>query len=152
MAELFAPLLDDQEIFRLAEPDGTFLPKGTVLPLPDWLIPTSADKEEATQRGRIPGLSVWDRKGCAVKDARALSNRSNNRPFFARVGDLRAVGTQVLPAPYNVDVVTDPLLDHKPKPGWDAHALIEGLARPDGESRQTWRKLRERAVGCFRSQ
>ena len=53
-------------------------------------------------------------------------------------------------APSLLAVVHDPAAQYRPQPGWDGHALIEGLARSAGEPKAKYRALRQRLVSLWR--
>ncbi len=147
MASGFARVPDEEWVYRLADPGGAFLPEGVVLPLPAWLRPTRADVQEAEARGRRPGLSVWRRDYTKVVEARKLANKPRGLAFTVQAGGCRRVGSR---AGIDVDVVADPLHAARPAPGWDGHALVEGLARPPGAARSTYRNLRAALAERFR--
>ena len=150
MTEPFSPVPDDHDVLRFVVQGGRFFPPGHTHPDPDWLIPTSKDKEEAARRGRVPGLSVWDTHRCRLSQARKLAERPHDHAYVAHVAALRGVAASLLPPSHPLDVVTDPLTARRGEPGWDGHALIEGLARPAGAPKQVWTELRERLTAHFR--
>ncbi len=139
MDEPFAPLPAAALFYRLAERGTTFLPKGAVLPDPLWFRPTSEDVEEAAERGRVPGLSVWDRALTEVAEARVLARKPRGSGFGMTVARAKALGAE---AEMSLGVVRDALYQESPKPGWDGHALLEGLHRPAGAPKQRYRDLR----------
>lgn len=145
MPERWSSLGDEAQVFRLAEPGGGHLPPGRVLPLPEWLAPNSADIAE-TAPGRVAGVSAWDSARTTTGQARAMTTRPDALAFGAVVGALRGAGAALGVA---IDVVADPAEQFAPQPGWDGHALIEGLQRPVGASRQTFTALRQALVGSF---
>lgn len=133
MLERFSPVPDPAFIFRLVEPESHFLPADAELPLPRWFEPSSGDVEEGARRGRPPGLSVWNRDLVAVEGVRRLVGRPRAKAFGLTVERCKAIGQGHQRA---LAVVADPLDEHQPTPGWDAHGLIEGLKRPPAVSRQ----------------
>lgn len=150
MVEPFSPLPESATIFRLAEPGTAFLPEGRVLPLPDWLRPTKADEEEGARRGRLPGLSVWDHALSTTAQGRRLSGRGASAlAFSAAVADLVERAHTFAGGAVPLDLVRDPLLDHRPEPGWEGHALVEGLARLPGQPKSRYKELRSAMVDAF---
>ena len=134
-------------VFRLIEPGSTYFPPGATLPLPDWLVPTKSDKQAADARGRPAGLSGFDREMCPVKTAGALLGRHDDLAFGATVSALEAVSTT---HSRQLEVVYQPRTEKAPQPGWDAHVLIEGLARPDGGVKKAQRDFLEAIVKVLR--
>lgn len=96
---------------------------------------------------------MWDLARSTPAQARELAGRPDDLAFSARVCDLRQRAGAHLPPPFCVEGLEDPLISARPRPGWEGHARIEGLARPEGltNSRRIWSELRERLVDCFRS-
>jgi hypothetical protein len=102
--------------------------RDTVLPLPDWLEPTSTDKREAEVSGRPPGISVWDTELTTVAQARQHAGNGGHA-FTLGVGALRTTAAR-----FNrpLDVVRNPV----PGEGGDGHSLVEGMKRPEGLERR----------------
>ncbi len=92
MCDRFSSLPSDARVFRLADPGGCFLPAGSVLPLPEWFRPTSADEAEGKRRRRPAGVSVWEDSFTAVEDAKRLVDKSGALAFGIGVGKCVAVG------------------------------------------------------------
>ncbi len=128
MADRFDPLADDATCMRVATTGSRFLPKGHLLPDPEWLRPTSADQREAAERGRIPGLSGWELGLTTPAQAADLSGQPGGRVFGAKAGALRRIA---LEKDIPIDVLHDPADVLAPRPGWEGHATLEGLARPE---------------------
>lgn len=146
MDERFASLPGSAKVVRFVKPGGGHLPKGRVLPLPEWLAPNQRDKAEAERRRRRAGLSVWDHDRATVHEARTLAEMAGALAFAVTTQACRDAGNaQSLP----VDVVRDPLDGDRPKPGWDAHALIEGLSAPKGVDGAPYKRLRSALVDQF---
>jgi len=146
MPEHFAPISNEARVVRFVKPGGGHLPKGRLLPLPEWLAPTKTDKEESAKRGRPAGLSVWDWDRATVPDARALAKMDGSLAFATAARACRDAGVaHSLP----VDVVRDPLDDEHPKPGWNAHSLIEGLSAPRNVDGTPYKRLRSVLVDEF---
>jgi hypothetical protein len=133
MPERYSPLADGAFIFRLADPGSQFLPMDAELPLPRWFEPSSGDVAEGEKRGRPPGLSVWDKQYATVEDARQLLGRPQSAAFGMSVAGCKLISQT---HKREIAVVSDPLDEQAPKLGWEAHALIEGLKRPPGTTRQ----------------
>ena len=150
-SEPYTSLRDAQRVFRIVERGGGHWPRGHQEPNPSFMVPTKADKEEAARIGRVPGTSVWDVDETTVGQALAIREHDRlersdgaTRPaeddtpphepwaFAIGVAAARRIGAQ---HGREVDVVTDPRADLT-LPGAHGHALIEGLARPAGQSRQ----------------
>ena len=146
MPERFSPLSSEAVIFRLATPASTLFPSGRDLPLPEWLAPTSADEAEAAARNRPAGLSVWQLARTTASQARAFGDQAEALAFSTTAGECRSVGA-TLSIP--LDVLHDPLLDQQDQDGWEGHAVIEGLKRPDGAPKKTYSQLREALVTVF---
>jgi hypothetical protein len=128
MADRFEPLDDDATYMRVATTGSRFLPQGHVLPDPQWLRPTSADEREAAERGRVPGLSGWELGLTTPEQAAELSDQPGGRVFGVKAGALRRTA---LEKDIPIDVLHDPADVLAPRPGWDGHAIMEGLARPE---------------------
>jgi hypothetical protein len=143
----FSPLPEEGRVFRLAVRGSGFLPADAVLPLPAWLEPTKRDVEEATQRGRRPGLSVWDEAFTRTDEARVVSGRPDGIAFDLAVQDCRETGQR---HDREIDVVADPLDDRAPEAGWEGHALIEGIKRPPGVDRQRHKDMLLDLISCCR--
>jgi|JI10StandDraft_1071094.scaffolds.fasta_scaffold96919_2 hypothetical protein len=131
-APRYSSLNPDRFVFRVAEPDSRFLPRGHSRPDMAILDLSSEDKAEALRSGRRPGLSVWDATQTPLADAQRLTKKWEGLAFGARVANLRAVG-QAFERP--LDVVTDPR-PASDGPGAAGHALVEGLDRPKMTERQ----------------
>lgn len=135
--ESFEPLADDATVFRLVEYGTKFLPPGARLPTLDLFEPTTRDKAQAKERGREPGVSVWDRSLTSVPQATTIRYARGTAPDDVRafglvVGEIRTVSHEY---EREVDVVTDPLEEDR-GPGAEGHSAIEGLKRPDGYQRK----------------
>ena len=140
--ESFEPLADDATVFRLVEYGTKFLPEGAQLPTSDLFVLTSRDKQQAEERGREPGVSVWDRSLTSVPQATALRYTPHAPPddvraFGLAVQAVRSFGRQYELA---IDVVADPL-EEDLGPGAEGHSAIEGLKRPDGYPRKRHKAL-----------
>jgi len=132
MRERFSQLPESACVFRIAK-SPTFLPKGHLLPLPNWLEPTSKDIEEAEKRGRDVGLSVWDTELTSVAQAHVFIAVVEKQPAFCfGVGAFKRTGKEF---ERGVDVVADQLNDDQ-RPGWEGHSLVEGLKRPGGYTKK----------------
>jgi hypothetical protein len=129
MPERYWPLADEAVVVRLANAQSSFLPATAVLPLPQWLEPTHQDIEEAQKSGRPPGITVWDASLTNVEQARLLSGKPEGRAFAAQVTSCKKVAADHA---RQIAIVADPVDEKKPSPGWEGHALIEGLRRPAG--------------------
>jgi len=154
MRNRFDVLANEADVFRFATQGGHFLPPGRRKPDSEWLRPTSDDKEEAKERGRVPGLSCWQSDGTGPATARALVGRSvEDVAFEANVGAIRRVAALVASAQnepaIQVEVLHDPAERYRPEPGWEQHAVIEGLDRPPMAKKSAYTTLRSALVGCF---
>ena len=143
MCDRFSQLRPEARVFRLADPGGCFLPAGSVLPLPEWFRPTSADEAEGGKRGRPAGVSVWDDSLTTVDDAKQLADKPGALAFRIGVGRCVAIGRG---CERELAVVRDPLDEERPAPGWDGHSLIEGLQRPSGCPKKKQKALLSRLV------
>ena len=68
-----------------------------------------------------------------------MVGKSQGLAFGMLVGRALEIGRS---AAVELAVVRDPLEEKAPAQGWDGHALLEGLSRPAGASKLTFRKLR----------
>ena len=143
----FAALPEDTIWFRLATRGSAYLPKDNVLPDPLWLNPTSEDISEGADRGREPGLSVWDRARTSVRQGQLLANKNDGEAFGMLVSTCLAVGGRHGRC---LALVRDPLEDQQSQTGWDGHALLEGLQRKTGEAKLLLRDLRSELVENLR--
>lgn len=137
MNDRFKPLGDTATWFRLAEQGSVHLPKDAVQPRAEWLRPTDADVQEGQRRGRSPGVSVWDRGLTTVSQACLLAAKSGGLAFGMTVARCLAIGREQQPE-RRLDIVSDPLDEQKSTPGWEGHALLEGL-HWEGESKRAKR-------------
>ena len=138
MLERFAPLPGDSVVFRFVDKNSYFLPADAEQPLPGWFEPSKGDVEEGQRRGRPPGLSVWDRQRARVEEVRNLVNRPQSLAFGLKVEECVAIGQR---HGRQLAVVADSLDERNPAPGWDAHALIEGLKRPPGTGKREHQEM-----------
>ncbi len=76
--EPFEPLPIDTVVFRLAKEDSKFLPPGALSPNADIWAPSSGDEAEGKERGRPPGVSVWDVR--RTSPAQAITIRFGEKP------------------------------------------------------------------------
>lgn len=143
MPESGATVPSDNVVFRLVVPGGSFMPKGMTQPLPDLFLPTDADRAHAAASARPPGLSVWDRDYTTLAQARVLTHRGEAVAFGLEAGTIREIGAQAT-IPLEVRYDFDPEIANHP--GSEGHAVIEGLARPPGTPRATFRTLRQRLL------
>ena len=120
-----------------------FLPQDAVRPSADWLRPTSADVREGKERGRTPGVSLWDRELASVEQACNLSGKRGGEAFGMTVARSIEIGRQ---HDRELAVVYDPLDEHEPTPGWQGHALLEGLHWPGKAQKRARKALREALV------
>ncbi len=143
--EPFEPLPIDTVVFRLAKEDSKFLPPGALSPNADIWAPSSGDEAEGKERGRPPGVSVWDVR--RTSPAQAITIRFGEKPpptraFAAKVQAILAAGEQ---HGRTLHAFADPLPVER-GPGADGHALIEGIARPIGVSRVEHKQLLDALV------
>lgn len=143
MPESGEPVPRDHVVFRLVVPGGPFMPKGATQPLPDLFLPTHADRAEATRSGRPPGLSVWDHELTTLAQARVLAQRNEAAAFGLTAGVVRELGERAAIA---LHVCYDLEESGADQPGSTGHAVIEGLARPAGTPKATFRTLRQRLI------
>lgn len=130
MDEQFAPLSDEAEVFRLARVGSRFLTRDQILPLPEWLIPSTGDREEGVRRGRPAGLSVWDRERTSLQQAKSfLTGEGDVRGFVIPIREARTVAER---HSRQLAFVRDSICPRDPREGCDGHSLIEGLERPHG--------------------
>lgn len=113
-----------------------------VRPCHTWLRPSSNDVREGKARGRAPGVSVWDRGLADVAEACALSSKTTGEAFGMTVDRCVELGRSQACV---LAIVHDPLDDRQPEPGWDGHALLEGMDWP-GSTKRSRRALREALV------
>lgn len=146
MSEVIRQMAADGSWFRVARP--TFLPADAVVPNPDWLRPTSADVDEGEQRGRPPGLSIWDHGSTTVPQARAITGDPPECPAFGMgVGEAVAVGASM---EVTLTALYDPIEGEPPPPGGEGHGLLEGLHRPAGAPKARYKALRAALAGRAR--
>lgn len=146
MAEDLERVPGDACVFRLANRGTDFLPADAVLPTSGLFRPSSDDEAEGKERGRPPGLSVWDRGRTTVEQAQHLADKPESEAFGLLAERVRQIGVS---QGLNLDVWYDALDERESEPGADGHALIEGLARPEGKPKKTYRDVRRKlAEAC----
>ncbi len=114
----------EKSVFRLVR--SAFIPEGAEFPTGGTFEPSSEEKASSPVR-----VSVWDPELTTVAQARALySGTASNIACILRVKDLAKLRAR---RPL-LRVVWEPIRPNR-GPGSDGHCGIEGLKRPDSESR-----------------
>lgn len=72
---------------------------------------------------------MWNQSIASVEQVKELVGRPISFAFGLKAGAIREVAKKHQRA---LEVVADPAEGFKPKPGWDAHCVLEGLVRPNG--------------------
>jgi hypothetical protein len=104
--------------------------------------------DEGKARGRQPGFSVWNQAVASVEQVKVLVTRPESLAFGLEAATVREVGEA---HERSLEVLADPADDLKPGVGWDAHAVIEGLQRPEGLPRPAQKDLQSAlAARCKR--
>lgn len=86
-------------------------------------------------------MSVWERGLTRPTQAGVLAGKPSGMAFGMTVERCLAIGLEQRPE-RRLAIVSDPLDAHAPQPGWDGHALLEGL-HWDGENKQAKRARKE---------
>lgn len=78
-----------------------------------------------------------------MAQAGELAGKPDGEAFGMRVDQTLEIGRR---HGHPLALVYDPLDEHEPKPGWQGHALLEGLHWPGKAHKQARRALREALV------
>ena len=135
------PVPRDREVLRTPVPPKDFTPDGWK---PTWqeFAPSEADKQDAVNRNGPVRVSVWDAQLTTIAAAKAFRSRITI-VLSAQVSAVVTAGAR--------DAVYEPLpMPNAAKEGADGHCGIEGLERPSGESRPSWKERLQRVADCFR--
>jgi hypothetical protein len=90
---------------------------------------------------------VFDVTRASVGEVRALLSRPDDVAFGCSVAEIKAIGAKWARV---LEVVYQPLEARAPTPGWDAHALIEGLRRVPPVEKKNQRQLLTELSSSFR--
>lgn len=147
----FSPLPGSAWVIRVVKRKPPLFDPGSNRLGPDAFRPTDRDREEAGERQRPVGASVFDLGRTRPEEAlaiRAAALEGARRPvepmscWFLSIAEAREAGRT---HGYPVDVVADPRVIPA-LPGIDGHCQLEGLVS-DGPDR----RVRDRALWSARS-
>jgi hypothetical protein len=135
-----SPIPGEHRVLRLPAPPKEFVPENW---RPTWLEfnPSSEDKRHAEQTRRPVRVSVWD--ATLTTPAQALAFRGRETIIIGGTVAAAIAGGATT-------IVYDLLLPPQNElPGADGHAGIEGLLRPEGETKQQWKDRLQRIADAF---
>jgi hypothetical protein len=130
----------DHRVLRLPAPPKDFVPENW---RPTWLElnPSSEDKRHAEATGRPVRVSVWDASLTTPDQALAFRGRQTIIIGGAVAAVIAGGATGVV-----YDRLSAP---DSERPGAFGHAGIEGLTRPEGETKPQWKERLQCVADAF---